>query len=73
MPINGKLHKVPCVQFSFTDINTLFSKSIELVLTIQWILMAPSVNSYLGRIKYNLLGKRNIEDTQGMLALDKHC
>jgi len=35
--------------------------------------MAPSVNNYLGRIKYNLLGKINIEDTQGMLALDKHC
>jgi hypothetical protein len=35
--------------------------------------MVPSVNSYLGCIKYNLLGKMNIEDTQGMLALDKHC
>jgi len=35
--------------------------------------MAPSVNSYLGRIKYTLLGKRNIEDTQGMLVLGWHC
>jgi len=35
--------------------------------------MAPSVNNYLGRIKYNLLGKRNIEDTQGTLVLDRHC
>ena len=35
--------------------------------------MAPSVNNYLGRIKYNLLSKRNTEGTQGMLALDKHC
>ena len=34
--------------------------------------MAPSVNN-LGHIRYNLLGKMNIEDTQGMLALDKHC
>jgi len=35
--------------------------------------MAPSVKNYLGHIRYNLLGKMNIEDTQCMLALDKHC
>jgi len=35
--------------------------------------MATSVNNYLGRIRYNLLGKINVEDTQGMLVLDKQC
>jgi len=35
--------------------------------------MAPRVNNYLGRTRYNLLGKMDIEGTQGMLALDKHC
>jgi hypothetical protein len=29
MPTDGKLHIVPCVQFSFFDNNTIFSMSVE--------------------------------------------
>jgi len=29
MPTDGKLHNVPCVQFSFSNDNTVLSESIE--------------------------------------------
>ncbi|XP_062224054.1 DNA-directed RNA polymerase V subunit 1-like [Phragmites australis] len=28
-PIDGKLHKIPCLQFSFSDDNTILSESVE--------------------------------------------
>jgi hypothetical protein len=29
MPTDGKLHNVPCVQFSFSDNNIVLSESVE--------------------------------------------
>jgi len=37
MIIDGKLHKVPCVQFFFSDNNAGLPKSIKSMLTIQGI------------------------------------
>jgi len=37
MPINGKLHKIPCVQFFFSENHVVLSKSIKSMLTIQGI------------------------------------
>ncbi|XP_066321217.1 DNA-directed RNA polymerase V subunit 1-like [Miscanthus floridulus] len=43
MPIDGKLHKVPCVQFSFSDDNTVLSESVERAVNV----IADSVCSVL--------------------------
>jgi DNA-directed RNA polymerase-5 subunit 1 len=34
MPTNGKPHDVPCVQFSFSDHNTILAKSVEGVVDV---------------------------------------
>ena len=34
MPTNETLHKVPCVQFSFTNDNTVLSESVERVVNV---------------------------------------
>jgi len=43
MPISGKLHKVPCVQFSFSDESTVLSESVERAVNV----IADSVCSVL--------------------------
>ena len=43
MSTDGKLHKVPCVQFSFSDDNTVLSESVERAVNV----IADSVCSVL--------------------------
>ncbi|XP_062218221.1 DNA-directed RNA polymerase V subunit 1-like [Phragmites australis] len=42
-PIDGKLHKIPCLQFSFSDDNTILSESVERAVNV----LADSVCSVL--------------------------
>ncbi|KAJ1277932.1 hypothetical protein BS78_04G040400 [Paspalum vaginatum] len=43
MPIDGNLHMIPCVQFSFSDANTVLSESVERAVNV----IADSVCSVL--------------------------
>ena len=46
MPTDETLHKVPCVQFSFSNDNMVLSESIERVVNV----IADSVDSVFPRI-----------------------
>jgi DNA-directed RNA polymerase-5 subunit 1 len=46
MPTDGKLHTVPCVQFSFFDNNTIFSESVEGAVNV----IADSIGSMFSTI-----------------------
>ena len=46
MPTNEKLHNVPCVQFSFSNDNTILSKSVEWAVNV----IADSVDSTFSTI-----------------------
>ena len=46
MPTDGKLHNVPCVQFSFSNDNTLLAESVEWAVNV----IANSVDSVFSTI-----------------------